>query len=135
MRATCEPWNSAVRYGPGSRPLCGAEGRFAIHTQDPALATGCADCLELAAEALGGNNRCAATVVIANRRSRPKAESPGGGRSGSPARMRATRVVSTHGSGAGRRLPLESILEAARYRAALSFSLSPFPGCPCGQEQ
>ena len=59
MRATCEPWNSAVRYGPGSRPLCGAEGRFAIHTQDPALATGCADCLELAVEALGGNNRCA----------------------------------------------------------------------------
>ncbi len=41
-----------VHYGPGDRPLCGAEIWLAVHTDDLAQVRGCEDCLELVAEDL-----------------------------------------------------------------------------------
>ena len=32
IRATREPWNFAIHYGSGSRPLCGAEDRIVVHS-------------------------------------------------------------------------------------------------------
>ena len=45
-----------VHYGPGYRPLCGAESRFAAHTDDPAQVSGCPECLELVEEDLADHN-------------------------------------------------------------------------------
>ena len=45
-----------VHYGPGDRPLCGSESITAAYTDDPALVSGCPDCLELVAEDLDENN-------------------------------------------------------------------------------
>ena len=64
-------------------------------TPDPELVRGCGDCLELVAEDLsdrGENSRhtwAAASTAI--RKSMPRAESPGVGRSGTPARTAANR--------------------------------------------
>ena len=46
----------AVHYGPGDRPICGAESWVAVHTNNPLDVTGCDDCLELVAEDLGDPN-------------------------------------------------------------------------------
>ena len=46
----------AVHYGPGGRPLCGAESWLAFHTDNPDDVTGCDDCIELVAEDLGDFN-------------------------------------------------------------------------------
>ena len=45
-----------VHYAPGDRPLCGAESWVALYTDDPALVSGCGDCLKLVAEDLGDGN-------------------------------------------------------------------------------
>ena len=45
-----------VHYAPEDRPLCGGESMTAVHTADPALVSGCDDCLELAAEGLDDHN-------------------------------------------------------------------------------
>ena len=45
-----------VHYAPEDRPLCGDESKTAVHTDDPALVSGCGDCLELAAEDLVEDN-------------------------------------------------------------------------------
>ncbi len=45
-----------VHYGPGDRPLCGSESMTAVYTDDPALVSGCRDCLELVAEELDDEN-------------------------------------------------------------------------------
>ena len=37
--------------GPGDRPLCGNESSTAVYSEDPRQVAGCADCLELVAEA------------------------------------------------------------------------------------
>ena len=61
----------AVHYGPGDRPICGAESWLAVYTNNPLDVTGCDDCLELVAEDLGDLNvyrgRClhCKTVIIA----------------------------------------------------------------------
>ena len=34
-----------VHYGPGDRPLCGSESMTAVYTDEPALVSGCRDCL------------------------------------------------------------------------------------------
>ena len=46
----------AVHYGPGDRPLCGAESWLAIFTENPDEVSGCADCLELVAGDLADMN-------------------------------------------------------------------------------
>ena len=48
-----------VHYGPGDRPLCGAETWLAVHTDDPARVQGCQDCLELVEEDLNDQNNYA----------------------------------------------------------------------------
>ena len=45
-----------VHYAPEDRPLCGDESKTAVHTDDPALVSGCGDCLELAADDLDDHN-------------------------------------------------------------------------------
>ena len=45
-----------VHYAPEDRPLCGDESMTAVHNDDPALVSGCGDCLELAAEDLDDHN-------------------------------------------------------------------------------
>ena len=45
-----------VHYGPGDRPLCGSESMPAVYTDEPALVSGCRECLELAAENLDDDN-------------------------------------------------------------------------------
>ena len=45
-----------VHYGPGDRPLCGNYAVTAVYTDDPALVSGCRECLELVAEDQGGDN-------------------------------------------------------------------------------
>ena len=50
---------SMVHYGPGDRPLCGTESRFAVFTAEPEEVSGCADCLELVEEDLGDHNHYA----------------------------------------------------------------------------
>ena len=35
----------AIHYGPGGRPLCGAESWLAVYTDDPDQVSGCDDCL------------------------------------------------------------------------------------------
>lgn len=45
-----------VHYGPGDRPLCGAESWLAVYTDNPHEVSGCDDCLELVAEDLGDLN-------------------------------------------------------------------------------
>ena len=63
--ARCEPTpenrpeEDMVHYGPGYRPLYGEEDDEALRTDDPRQITGCADCLELAAEDLNDNNHYA----------------------------------------------------------------------------
>ena len=52
MTATTE----TVHYAPGDRPLCGSESMTAAYTDDPALVSGCPDCLELVAEDLDEDN-------------------------------------------------------------------------------
>ena len=46
-----------VHYGPGDRPLCGAEAWTAAHSPDPHQVRGCGDCLELVEEDLNDTNR------------------------------------------------------------------------------
>ena len=48
--------DAIAHYAPGDRPLCGSESMTADYTDDPALVSGCADCLELAAEDLDEDN-------------------------------------------------------------------------------
>ena len=45
-----------VHYGPGDRPLCGNYAVTAVYTDDPALVSGCRECLELVAEDQGDDN-------------------------------------------------------------------------------
>ena len=45
-----------VHYAPGDRSLCGDDSMIAVYTDDPALVSGCPDCLELAAEDLEEDN-------------------------------------------------------------------------------
>ena len=45
-----------VHYAPGDRPLCGNDAVTAVYTDDPALVSGCRECLELAAEDPGDDN-------------------------------------------------------------------------------
>ena len=45
-----------LHYAPGDRPLCGDDSMTAVYTNDPAAVAGCADCLELVAEDLQGQN-------------------------------------------------------------------------------
>ena len=45
-----------VHYGPGDRPLCGNDAVTAVYTDDPALVSGCRECLELMAEDPGDDN-------------------------------------------------------------------------------
>ena len=49
----------SIHYGPGDRPLCGAESWTALHSDDPAQVRGCPDCLELVEEDLGDKNHYA----------------------------------------------------------------------------
>ena len=48
--------DAVVHYAPGDRPLCGSESMTAVYTDDPALVSGCADCLELVDEDLDDDN-------------------------------------------------------------------------------
>ena len=43
-------------YAPGDRPLCGADSRAAVYSDDPGQVTGCEDCLELVSEDLQDHN-------------------------------------------------------------------------------
>ena len=45
-----------VHYGPKNRPLCGTESMTEVYADDPALVSGCRDCLELVAEDPGDDN-------------------------------------------------------------------------------
>ena len=45
-----------VHYGPGDRALCGSESMTAVYTDDPALVSGCRECLELMTEDLDDDN-------------------------------------------------------------------------------
>ena len=45
-----------VHYAPGDRPLCGSESMTAVYTDDPALVSGCIDCLALVDEDLDDDN-------------------------------------------------------------------------------
>ncbi len=46
----------AVHYAPGDRPLCGSDCPGGALIGNPDDVTGCADCLELAAEDLADHN-------------------------------------------------------------------------------
>ena len=48
--------DAVVHYAPGDRPLCGSESMTAVYTDDPALVSGCPDCLELGTEDLQDRN-------------------------------------------------------------------------------
>ena len=52
-----------VHYAPDEHPLCGTESITAVYTDDPALVSGCPDCLELAAEDLVEDNEHWANCV------------------------------------------------------------------------
>ena len=45
-----------VHYAPGDRPLCGNDAVTAVYTDDPALVSGCRECLELMTEDPGDDN-------------------------------------------------------------------------------
>ena len=45
-----------AHHGPGDRPLCGNDSVTAVYTDDPALVSGCRECLELMAEGLDDDN-------------------------------------------------------------------------------
>ena len=40
-----------IHHAPGDRPACGTESSTAVYSEDPRQVAGCADCLELVAEA------------------------------------------------------------------------------------
>ena len=53
---TPDEYGRVIHYGPRDRPLCGNDSVTAVYTDDPALVSGCRDCLELVAEDPGDDN-------------------------------------------------------------------------------
>ena len=82
---------AVVHYALGDSPLCGLEESPEPITPDPELVRGCGDCLELVAEDLSDQTHTWAAASTAIGKSMPRAESPGVGRSGTPARTAANR--------------------------------------------
>ena len=75
---------AVVHYAPGDSPRCGLEESPEPLTPDPELVRGCGDCLELVAEDCPAVTHTWAAASTAIRKSMPRAESPGAGRSGIP---------------------------------------------------
>ena len=78
--------DAIVHYAPGEHPLCGNDSIAAVYTDDPALVSGCPDCLELAAEDLDEDNEHWANCLHCSKRSPPGTASSGGASSVRPAR-------------------------------------------------
>ena len=53
---TPDEYSRVIHYGPGDRPLCGNDSVTAVYTDDPALVSGCRECLELMTEDQGDEN-------------------------------------------------------------------------------
>ena len=80
-----------VHHAPGDSPLCGLEESPEPMTPDPELVRGCGDCLSWWPRTCPTRTHTWAAASTAIRKSMPRAESPGVGRSGTPARTAANR--------------------------------------------
>ena len=80
-----------VHYGPGDRPLCGNDSVTAVYTDDPALVSGCRDCLELVAEDPGDDNEYMGHCLHCRHSSPPRAVRSGAASPRAPCYCAAAR--------------------------------------------